>query len=142
MNDLTESEIRALAAGFIRCSDTLRDDRDPNGLWSPETDPDQAAYELVDRALRDGPPERAWVLVRAILQAADDADLAYYAAGPLEELVRRHATAVVDAIEAEAAQDERFQWALGRIWIPADQFPADVEARLVRASGGVIKPFV
>jgi hypothetical protein len=77
-----------------------------------------------------------------VLQAADDAELAYHAAGPLEDLVRHHATALVDVIEAAAAQDERFQWALGQIWMPANQFPPEVEARLVRASGGVIKPFV
>ena len=142
MSDLSEAEIRAIAAGFVRCSEALRDDLDPEGVWSPETNADQAAYDAVDQAIDHGSPERAWVLVRAVLQAADDAELAYHAAGPLEDLVRHLATALVDVIEAEAAENERFRWALGQIWMPAKQFPPDVEARLVRASGGAIEPFV
>ena len=142
MIDPSHAEVHAIAAGFVRCAAALRDDRDPDGAWSPETDPDQAAYDTVNHAVRHGPPEHAWALVRAVLQAADDAELAYHAAGPLEDLVRHHATALVDVIEAAAAQDERFQWALGQIWMPANQFPPEVEARLVRASGGVIKPFL
>jgi hypothetical protein len=142
MPDLSDSELRTLAAAYVRCSEDLRDDRDPDGIWSPEADPGHAAYDLVDRSIRQGPPAQAWALVRAILQAADDVELAFHAAGPLEDLVRHQATEVVDLIEAEAARDPRFRWALGQIWMPKDEFPPDVETRLVRASGGVIKPLV
>ena len=38
------------------------------------------------------------------------------------------------------AADERFRWALGRMWLDADDLPPDLLARVVRASGGEIKP--
>lgn len=142
MRDVPSPDPDAIAAGFIRYTERLRWDEDTGTYPNPETAVDEAAHEAFYDALRHGPTEWAWTLTRAMLRQAPDAELDVYAAGALEDLVRRWPAELVDAIEAEAARDERFQWALGCIWIPANVFPVDVEARLVRASGGIIKPFV
>ena len=49
-------------------------------------------------------------------------------------------TEVVDLVEAEAAGADRFQWALGKIWIVAKGLPPDVVERTVVASGNAIRP--
>jgi hypothetical protein len=49
-------------------------------------------------------------------------------------------TEVVDLVEAEAARDDRFTWALGKIWIVAKGLPPDVVERIVIASGNAIRP--
>ena len=51
---------------------------------------------------------------------------------------RLRGTEVVDLVEAEAARDDRFTWALGRIWIVARGLPPDVVERIVIAGGNAI----
>jgi hypothetical protein len=128
-------DVKAVAAGYLRYSKSLRSDHDRNTIWSPETDPDCAAYDLVDRVIRSGPAERAWEIVLEILRRAPDGDLDTQAAGPLEELVRRRGVALVGQIEREAHLDERFRWALGCIWLTVGDLPPDILDRVVRASG-------
>ena len=53
---------------------------------------------------------------------------------------RLRGTEVVDLVEAEAARDDRFKWALGKIWIVAKGLPPDVVERIVIASGNAIRP--
>ena len=53
---------------------------------------------------------------------------------------RLRGTEVVDLDEAEAARDDRFTWALGKIWIVAKGLPPDVVERIVIASGNAIRP--
>ena len=49
-------------------------------------------------------------------------------------------TEVVDLVEAEAARDDRFTWALGKTWIVAKGLPPDVVECIVIASGNAIRP--
>ena len=51
---------------------------------------------------------------------------------------RLRGTEVVDLVEAEAARDDRFKWALGEIWIVAKDLPPDAVERIVIASGNAI----
>ena len=53
---------------------------------------------------------------------------------------RLRGSEVVDLVEAEAARDDRFTWALGKIWIVAKGLPPDVVERIVIASGNAIRP--
>jgi hypothetical protein len=53
---------------------------------------------------------------------------------------RLRGTEVVDLVEAEAARDDRFTWALGKIRILAKGLPPDVVERIVIASGNAIRP--
>ena len=131
----------SIARGYIRCADVLSSSEwDPDEVWSPETNPDQRAYEIVDAAIRGESAERAWELVVAILRESSDGRLAHHAAGPLEDLVRLRGAELVETIEREARRDHRFRRALGRIWLRSSALPEDVVRRLVVASGGVIDP--
>lgn len=47
---------------------------------------------------------------------------------------------VVDLVEVEAARGDRFEWALGKIWIVAESLPPDVVERIVIARGNAIRP--
>src|SRR5437667_4869392 len=53
---------------------------------------------------------------------------------PMAWNTRLRGTEVVDLVEAEAARDDRFTWALGKIWIVAKGLPPDVVERIVIAS--------
>ena len=59
---------------------------------------------------------------------------------PMAWNTRLRGTEVVDLVEAEAARDDRFTWALGKIWIVAKGLPPDVVERIVIASGNAIRP--
>jgi len=114
--------------------------RDPaNAVWDPH-DPDQAAYDALEEAVSHAPPAVAWELVLTLLRSGPDEELGNFAAGPLEDVVRTRAPALIDLIEAEAERDPRFRWALGCIWLYRGDMPDDILARVVRASGGAIKP--
>ena len=54
--------------------------------------------------------------------------------------MRLRGSELVDVIEQRAEGDERFRWALGEIWLAEGDLPPDALARIVRASGGRIKP--
>ena len=47
---------------------------------------------------------------------------------------------VVALVEAEAVRDDRFTWALGKIWIVAMGLPPDVVERIVIPGGIAIRP--
>ena len=59
---------------------------------------------------------------------------------PMAWNTRLRGTEVVDLVEAEAARDDRFTWALGRIWIVAKGLPPDLVERIVIAGGNAIQP--
>ena len=45
----------------------------------------------------------------------------------------------MDLVEAEAARDERFERALGKIWIVATGLPPDVVEGIVIARGNAVR---
>lgn len=126
-----------LVAGYVQYAEALSAGVPPDTV---EMDSAEAAYAAVERDVRRGPASRAWELTRAVLRAAPDERLGVYAAGLLEDLVRHQGAALVDTIEAEAALDERFRWALGGVWLTEGELPQPVIERIVRASGGAIRP--
>src|SRR5215208_117941 len=99
MSDESPPDPSALAQGFIRYTERLRWDEDAGAFPNLETAADEAAYAAVYRALRDGPPAWAWRVTRAVLQHAPDAELDVYAAGALEDIVRRWPAELIDVIE-------------------------------------------
>lgn len=120
-----------VAADYLRYTRQLRT-QEPDAAA-------EAAYDLVERTIHHGPASLGWEYVLAILTQGSDDDLDYLAAGPLENLVRAHGTALVESIEREAERDPRFKWALGCIWLTEDILPEDVRDRIVRASDEHIK---
>jgi hypothetical protein len=86
-------------------------------------------------------PERAWLVILALVSRAEEEELGYIGAGPLENLVEEHAPAFVDRIEAAALTDTKFQEALSAIWLNSLYQQPEIVARLVAASGEAIEPF-
>jgi len=81
---------------------------------------DRWAVDEID-ALVAGDPDTAWEVTRALLgQARSDEELAYIAAGPLEDLLKTHGPRVIDRIERECRNDERLQLALSGVWVRPD----------------------
>ena len=137
MDKTLQPSREALVAGYIRYAEALSVGVPPA---TPEMSAAESAYDAVERVVRRGPASEAWMLTQAVLRAAPNDRLDVYAAGVLESLVRGQGTALVAEIESAAAGDERFRWALGRIWLTEGDLPADVMGRIVQASGGAIQP--
>ena len=88
-----------------------------------------AAYEEVESLVRND-PDAAWDVVQELVRrAARDEVLAYVAAGPLENLLCNHPYAVIDRVEALAAQDAHFRRALSGVW-GWERIPPDLLARI------------
>jgi hypothetical protein len=84
----------------------------------------------------DNDPELAWRVVMLLAENAPSDDiLEFIAAGPLEDLLRKHGEHFVDRVEEWARRDDRFRECLGGVWLSRGELPADVEQRLVHASG-------
>jgi hypothetical protein len=77
--------------------------------------------------------EELAVIVEIVRRLVNDRILALVAAGPLEDLIRLHASTFIDRIEAVANGDEQFRKAVSGAW--ADELPTDIEQRLTRMIG-------
>ena len=97
--------------------------------------------EMLERVgLNSAEPDDAWSVVLALVTMADDESLGYIGAGPLESLVHHFGAQLVERIEERARQDPRFRICLGAVWLSEGGLPPEVQDRVVRASGGRIKP--
>ena len=123
-----------LIPGYFRFSEQLRRGVPSN---TPSVDELHDAYSALERAVRTAPIDESWHLVRDVLRRAPDDELAQYSVALLELFVSWRRDEAVPFIEREAASDERFQWALGRIYLDSD-IPDDSLRRLREASGNVI----
>lgn len=87
------------------------------------------AEDRLDDLVRND-PEAAWPIVKELIRRARaDEVLAYIAAGPLENLLCYHPHAFIDRVEALAASDAHFRWALSGVW-GWERMPDDVLARI------------
>lgn len=88
-----------------------------------------ATAELDD--LVDEKPQEAWPLILALLERAPESrDVAFLAAGPIEDFVQKHPRTSADLVAHEAGANQRFREALNYVW-GWDKLPADVAARLL-----------
>jgi hypothetical protein len=97
---------------------------------------DAEAAEQLDSLVTDE-PERAWPLICDIIRRIsreDEDQLAYVAAGPLEDLLVRHPHAFIDRIEALAKTDAHFRRAVSGVW-GWNTTPSDVRQRLDKLLG-------
>ena len=109
--------------------------------YRTNADSDFWAWEEVkERVLWGTDAHAAWHLVQSLVSAADETSLGYVAAGPLEDLVTAHGVVLINELEAAARQDPKFRECLGHIWLSEGELPPEILARVVRASGGRIKP--
>ena len=94
------------------------------------------AHAQLDELVSDE-PERAWPVICEIVRRVAPADediLSYVAAGPLEDLLVRHANTFIDRIEELARRDAHFRRALSGVW-GWNRIPSDVRARLNKLFG-------
>jgi hypothetical protein len=118
-----------LARGYLKCHRT----RAVQDSW--------AFDEVLERVgLSSAEAVDAWDVVLALVTMADDESLGYIGAGPLEQLIRHFGPELVDRIEDCARQDPRFRFCLESVWLAEGDLPPAVQDRIVRASGGRIKP--
>jgi hypothetical protein len=84
--------------------------------------------------LCDGEPERAWPVVRRLVElATSEDDLANIGAGPLEDLLAKHGPGLIERIEEAAKTDASFKQCLSHTWQNAMQ--PDIWARVCLATG-------
>ena len=88
------------------------------------TDDSFWAFECLNDIV-EASPEIAFRCVLAALDLCEgDTDMAYLAAGPMEDLVIRHGPQLIDAIEEEAVRNARFRALLSGIWGESRTDPA------------------
>ena len=105
------SENAALVAAYwqlYRLSRGPREDRLP-------AEADAGAAEEVDERIA-GDPDGALILLDDLL-ADEGADLYFFAAGPLEQLLVEHGAAVAQAIADRCAASPTWREALGAVWL-------------------------
>src|SRR5215203_122458 len=101
MAEIRHSALSELVPAYVRHS--------VRAVQHIQPDPDFWTFDEVnDRVGASGTSEDAWDLVTAILRAAPDESLGYIGAGPVEDMIRHHGSALVDWIEGEARRDPRF----------------------------------
>ena len=113
-------------AGFP-CRDaegTLEPDRLVNALRvlaneEPDTpiyDENFWALDCMDTIVAERPELGFKLIVFALTYFKEPPEIGYLAAGPLENLVHFNGARMIDAIEREAADNERFRFLLSGIW--------------------------
>lgn len=91
------------------------------------------AWEELNRILEEDGADEVWPLVLRLVAKGSDNALGAAGAGILEDLLRKHGTAVIDRVEAQADRDQRFRFCLSHVW-PADM-PAALWQRVLAARG-------
>jgi hypothetical protein len=95
-----------------------------------------AASEKVDELVHTD-PEVGWsIVLRLVEEAPDDLVLSSVAAGPLEDLLRKHGNAVLDRVEEEARRDPKFRRCLTGVW----GLPRAIHERLAKYITSVPNP--
>jgi hypothetical protein len=96
------------------------------------------AHEAVDDVVRNSPSE-GWALTRELIEAAvDDPALMYVAAGPLEDLLKKHGEHIIDDVITAARRDAKVRRALAGAWGRSSMNPrvaAEIERILSPATG-------
>jgi hypothetical protein len=93
----------ALADAYLRHFES----EDPDLFWAWE--------EVLE--ITDSDPERAWELTLSLVaKASNPRTLSYVAAGPMEDLLNNHGSAVIDRVEIAARRDSKFRLALCDVW--------------------------
>jgi hypothetical protein len=79
------------------------------------------ASDSIDRLCHEAPLD-AWPIILRMVELADDDELLEsIGAGPLEDLLEKHAVIFLDDIESRVARDARFRKALSSVWLSERQ---------------------
>jgi DUF2950 family protein/uncharacterized protein DUF6869 len=80
----------------------------------------QTAFSIVWDLVHNDSEQAWWFILVTLAQATDDRDLAYLAAGPLEDLLKLHGSSFIIRIETRARQDERMLRALSGVRLTSE----------------------
>lgn len=81
------------------------------------------------------PLKQAWALILELLAAVPEDAVHHVGAGPLEDLVRRHPSEVIDLFETELIQNEKLLRAGLNMHLSRGDLPAAAEGGLSAALG-------
>ena len=85
--------------------------------WRKSTEGDASSgWSRLDDAAREEPDAAFGAILRAVEFELTPEQLSVLAAGPLEVLLSEHGAAFIERVEAEAAQNARFNYLLGGVW--------------------------
>ena len=79
------------------------------------------AILYVDTLVNNDPKKALELLATIIDCCKNNKELAYVAAGPLENLLVYHGYAIIDKIKEKADCSEKFQLALSGVWLDEDE---------------------
>ena len=103
---LNEMEIKELAAVFLRRAEDLNDEESYDSIWDLD--------ELISTN-----PALGWRVVEELFaQASTRRAIHMVAAGPLEDLIRKHGNSLEFELTELYAKSKRFQYALTSIYLP------------------------
>lgn len=83
---------------------------------TPRYDENFWVGDCMDTIVTEEPELGFELILRALAHFKNSPEIAYLAAGPLENLVRSSGTQMIDRIEREAAVNEKFRFLLSGIW--------------------------
>lgn len=89
-----------------------------------------AGWEAARDRIETGGLDALELVLALVDTAPDAAGVASVGAGPLEDLVHEHGTALVADIERLARQHAGFRQALGSVWLSPGALDADTRERL------------
>ena len=101
---------------------------------TPENDKNLWALDCMDTIVGEMPELGFKLIVFALAYFKKRDEVGFLAAGPLENLVCFHGERMIDEIEREAANNERFRLLLSGIWAETDVKP-DIWRRVQDAVG-------
>lgn len=100
------------------------------------THPDEWTFDLFDSLAREAPGLCLDTILAVLPMCRTAAEVAFLAAGPLEDVFCRHAPDVIDRIEAEARRTPRLRYALTGVWPQDDIDETPLWQRLEAARRG------
>ncbi|MCW5203781.1 hypothetical protein VU10_03325 [Desulfobulbus sp. US1] len=108
---MTNQELAEIAEMFLR---------EYNDVQKSRKTPRQAIV-YVDTLVNTDPKKALELLATIIDCCKNNKELAYVAAGPLENLFVYHGYAIIDKIKEKADCSEKFQLALSGVWLDEDE---------------------
>ena len=108
-------ELDDLITGYFRDWERMLSPSRAERMAEPD---DRLSDWLIAALFRDGDaPEEVWPIIVALVdRAPNDEALGFVAAGPLEDLIRRHGQQFEDRLVERARRDRRFRQALRGVW--------------------------
>lgn len=91
------------------------------------------AWEELNRILEEEGPDATWPLILLLVEKGSDHAVGAAGAGILEDLLGKHGPLVIERVEAQAAQDQRFRYCISHVW--PGTMPPDIWERVERARG-------